>query len=70
MTDTDGSEGSQFTVSSFSGGGNCVEVDLARRDGLVAVQHSRRRDEPPLLFSQAEWLAFVDGVKAGEFDPA
>jgi hypothetical protein len=58
----------RYRVSSYSGGGNCVAVDLARSDALVAVRHSRRRDEPPLLFNRAEWTAFVAGVKNHEFD--
>jgi hypothetical protein len=52
----------------MSGGGNCVEVTLSRPDDLVAVRHSQRRDEPPLLFNRAEWTAFVAGVKNHEFD--
>jgi hypothetical protein len=42
--------------------------DLVRPDALVAVRHSRRRDEPPLLFSRDEWKAFVAGVQNHEFD--
>lgn len=68
MTDTHGSAGSQFKVSSYSAGGNCVEVDLTQGDGLVAMRHSRRTEEPPLLFNGAEWDAFIAGVKDGEFD--
>ncbi|MEJ3653508.1 DUF397 domain-containing protein [Actinomycetes bacterium KLBMP 9759] len=70
MTDADDSTESRYKASSFSATGNCVEVDLTRRDDLVAVRNSRRKDEPPLLFERAEWAAFVSGVKAGEFDPA
>ena len=68
MADGQGSEESRYRVSSFSGAGNCVEVDLVRPDALVAVRHSRRRDEPPLLFSRDEWKAFVAGVQNHEFD--
>jgi hypothetical protein len=61
-------DGSHYRASSYSGSGNCVEVDLARSDALVAVRHSRRPDDPPLLFNRDEWLAFVAGVQNHEFD--
>lgn len=54
--------------SSFSGGngGQCVEVaDLA--DGHRAVRHSKNPDGPVLVFTPAEWAAFVAGVRDGEF---
>lgn len=47
--------------------GACVEVaDFA--DG-VAVRDSKHPTGPALIFSPAEWAAFVDGAKRGEFDP-
>ena len=55
-----------YRKSSYSGGGNCVEVALR---GKVLVRHSARRDEATLVFTREEWDAFVKGVKAGEFDP-
>jgi Domain of unknown function (DUF397) len=57
-----------FKVSSYSGSGNCVEVDLLRPDDLVGVRHSRRPDEALLLFNRDEWMAFVAGVQNHEFD--
>src|SRR5690349_16565774 len=45
---------------------NCVEVAFA--DGGVAVRDSRHPEGPILLFTQAEWDAFVAGAKDGEFD--
>lgn len=68
VADRQGSDECQYKISSMSGGGNCVEVTLSRPDDLVAVRHSQRRDEPPLLFNRAEWTAFVAGVKNHEFD--
>ena len=71
----------QWHKSSFSGnnGGNCVEVaelkDVADGPGhkaehaeLIAVRDSKDPDGPKLFFTPAEWDAFVDGVKADEFD--
>ena len=55
--------------SSFSGptGGNCVEVAFLA-DGQVAVRNSRHEDGPALIFTGAEWDAFVRGACGGEFD--
>jgi hypothetical protein len=39
-------------------------------DHAVAVRNSRQVDGPTLCFTTAEWLAFLRGVRAGEFDPA
>jgi uncharacterized protein DUF397 len=52
--------------SNGSGGNNCVEV--AFLDDAVAVRDSKDRQGPALLFTQAEWTAFVDSAKDGEFD--
>lgn len=68
MADGQDPDGSHYKISSFSGTGNCVEVDLVRPDDLVAVRHSLRRHESPLLFSRDEWKAFVAGVQKHEFD--
>ncbi|MGH3569076.1 MAG: DUF397 domain-containing protein [Pseudonocardia sp.] len=47
--------------------GNCVEV-AALTDGGVAVRNSRYPGGPALIYTRAEMVAFVQGVKAGEFD--
>jgi len=53
--------------SSFSNpSGNCVEAALLPAEG-VAVRNSRYPDGPALIFTGAEWDAFIRGVKAGEF---
>ena len=52
--------------SSFSGpNGNCVEA--AELPAGVAVRNSRFPDGPALLFTEAEWDAFLRGVKGGDF---
>lgn len=55
--------------SSFSNGngGNCVEV-ARNLPGIVAVRDSKDRSGPALIFTTAEWQAFVGGVRAGEFE--
>lgn len=58
----------RWRTSSFSGGnGSCVEVaDLP--DGRIAVRNSTDPDGPTVLFTRSEMLAWITGVKAGEFD--
>jgi hypothetical protein len=52
--------------SNGNGGNNCVEVAIL--DSGVAVRDSKDRSGPALMFTQAEWIAFVDSAKDGEFD--
>ncbi|WP_424529051.1 DUF397 domain-containing protein [Sphaerisporangium viridialbum] len=63
--------------SSYTGsnGGNCVEVaeltgvtDGPDNAELIAVRDSKNPDGPKLFFTPAEWDAFLNGVKASEFD--
>jgi hypothetical protein len=51
--------------STFSESNGCVEVALV--NNRVAVRDSKDPRGPVLLFSPAEWEAFVAGVLAGEF---
>ena len=70
MTGTDLVERSWWK-SSFSGypHQNCVEVALLALES-VAVRDSKDPSGPVLVFTRAEWIAFVRGVAAGEFDLA
>lgn len=54
--------------SSYSNGngGNCVEV-ARNLPGIVAFRDSKDRNGPALIFTAAEWEAFVNGVVDGEF---
>jgi Domain of unknown function (DUF397) len=45
---------------------NCVEVAFV--DDAIAVRDSKNPDGPTLIFTTAEWDAFVGGAKDGEFD--
>jgi hypothetical protein len=45
---------------------NCVEVAFI--DDAIAVRDSKNPAGPALIFTQAEWDAFVGGAKDGEFD--
>jgi hypothetical protein len=46
--------------------GSCVEV-ASSGDG-VAIRDSKNQGGPMLWFTPAEWVAFLVGAKAGEFD--
>ncbi|MBW6432291.1 DUF397 domain-containing protein [Actinoplanes hulinensis] len=53
--------------SNGTGGSNCVEVAFLDAGG-IAVRDSKDRSGPALMFTPAEWTAFVDSAKDGEFD--
>jgi hypothetical protein len=57
-----------WRTSSFTDNGTCVEVaDLP--DGGRLVRDTKLGEASPVLrYTAAEWRAFIDGVKAGEFD--
>lgn len=72
VSQLDGNDGLNWRKSSYSGGGSngggqCVEA-AALPDGRVAVRNSKRPEDGAVLFTRAEMLAWVRGVKAGEFD--
>ncbi|MET8005395.1 DUF397 domain-containing protein [Nonomuraea glycinis] len=69
----------RWRKSTFSGdnGGDCVEVaeltdapESTPTDDnrLIAVRDSKDPDGPKLFFTPVEWDAFLNGVKANEFD--
>lgn len=57
-------------ISSFCSDGGCVGVVLDDPDSAVTVVDTKLAGGPELRFTRAEWVAFVAGVKNGEFDPA
>jgi hypothetical protein len=68
VSESGSTAGARFRISSFSTGGNCVEVGQLE-DGSVAVRHSKLTGTGgSLTFTGDEWAAFIAGVKAGEFD--
>lgn len=57
-----------FKKSTHSGsGGSCVEA-LRLEDGDVVVRDSKNPEGGVLRYTPAEWVAFIAGVKDGEFD--
>jgi hypothetical protein len=57
-----------WQLSSYTNGnGACVEVATLPEGGR-AIRDSKDRSGPILVFTAAEWRAFVAGVRDGEFD--
>jgi hypothetical protein len=72
MTSYDLLAGASWRKSSFSGGGgngsgDCVEA-ASLHDGTIAVRNSKHREAGAVSFTPSELGAFLQGVKAGEFD--
>ena len=57
-------------TSSYSGGGNCVEVatNLLDTDGHVYVRDTKDREGSLQQYTRSEWIAFLKGVHDGEFN--
>lgn len=56
-----------FKSSRSNYNGSCVETNMTQ-PGVVLVRDSKDKDGPVLTFTEAEWAAFVGGVKDNEFD--
>ncbi len=52
--------------SSFSAGGECVEI--AAIDEEIAIRNSNNPHAGSLRFSRVDMAAWIAGVKAGEYD--
>ena len=66
MADLTGADWRKSTRSG-NGGSDCVEV-AKNLPEMVGVRDSKDRSGPALVFGPEAWMAFVDGVKDGEFD--
>lgn len=55
------------SIRSGGNGGSCVEV-ASLASGRVGIRDSKDKDGPALIFTPAEWQAFIGGIKDGEFD--
>ncbi len=55
--------------SGSGGGGTCVEAGpLNDGTGRVALRHSKHPNGPVIIYTRAEWDAFLAGAKDNEFD--
>ncbi len=60
-------DGAPWQKSSYCSEQNgCVEV--AQVGDSYAVRDRKNPQTAVLVFDRAEWMAFINGVKAGEFD--
>lgn len=55
-----------FRKSSYSSTGACVE--MMQHGPTILLRDSKVKGGPILGFTRDEWIAFIKGVKAGEFD--
>ncbi|WP_055619705.1 DUF397 domain-containing protein [Streptomyces sp. JHA19] len=44
------------------------DVQIAFVEGFIAMRNGDRPESPSLIFTPAEWGAFVSGAREGEFD--
>jgi hypothetical protein len=61
-----GPDSAVWKKSSFSDSAACVET--TREGSLTLVRDSKDPNGPILTFNAQEWVAFLSGVRAGEFD--
>jgi hypothetical protein len=51
-----------------SSSGGLGDVQIAFVEGFIAMRNGTRPESPSLIFTPAEWGAFVSGARGGEFD--
>jgi hypothetical protein len=56
-----------FRKSSYSSSSGCVSI-AKFADGSVKVQDTKDATHTTLEYTKKEWLAFLEGVRHGEFD--
>jgi Domain of unknown function (DUF397) len=54
------------SIRSGGNSDNCVEVAFV--DDAIAIRDSKNPTGAALIYTRAEWSAFIGGVKDGEFD--
>jgi hypothetical protein len=55
-----------WRVARKCNGGNCIRV--APSADMIVIGDSKNPDGPLLSYSRAEWAAFVEGIRQGDFD--
>lgn len=59
----------RISTRSSDNGGSCVEAGpLSDGSGRVAVRHSHHPEGSVIVYTRAEWDAFLAGARDGEFD--
>jgi hypothetical protein len=64
--DVDGASWRKSTFSAMNG--SCVEVGQLLPDRIGVRDTKDNGDGPVLVFTSAEWSAFIAGAKSGQFD--
>lgn len=59
----------EYRKSSFTGKDRWACVEVAMRQGVVGVRSTTDPQKVTVYYTAEEWLAFIAGVKNGEFDP-
>ena len=57
-----------LTRAHWRSSGEQGRIQVAFVDNLIGMRDSHDPDGPVLVFTEAEWDAFVAGAKDGEFD--
>lgn len=55
-----------WRVAQRCNGGECIRI--AANGDMVLIGDSKNPDGPVLSYSAAEWQAFVEGIRHGDFD--
>lgn len=55
-------------IKSSKGDEETTSVEQRRNGDVIEVRDSKDPDGPVLRFTQAEWDAWLDGARRGEFD--
>lgn len=55
-----------WRVARHCDGGSCIRV--APHKGMIVIGDTKNPDGPVLSYSHDEWLAFVKGIRQGDFD--
>jgi hypothetical protein len=55
-----------WRVARSCNGGNCVRV--APSGEMILIGDSKDPDGSVLAYNRAEWTAFVEGIRQGDFD--
>ena len=63
--DTGETESVEITITDDAAAVSTHKADAGR---LILMRDSKNPDGPVLAFTEAEWRAFIAGVKDGEFD--
>ena len=56
-----------WRVARDCNGGSCVQVAAPSQDKIL-IGDSKRSDGLAMSYSRDEWVAFVQGIKEGDFD--